>query len=267
MRIAAVARLVALVSGLAACATIAGFTHVGAQDRFEELFVRKQNCSPGAAGAACREAVQLELLELAERARDAAPSEPDEASRIRMLRVAGTAAWQGGSQGALIANRIAEDTVPRCRSLEELARRSQTTPAPVDCALLEILPGLVGHTNHLDQLAALSALRPTEGGLQALARIIDHYPGDTFVFVQQHQEWADSYQALGVRGRTYVETSRRVLFCDYRRVRDTVDAHDRYRDALGEAIAAGLARAAESTDLDFAIDCPANPRLLPPPPF
>ncbi|MGI9591813.1 MAG: hypothetical protein ACR2P8_10635 [Myxococcota bacterium] len=267
MRIVAVGLLAALAWALASCETLSRITHVGAQDRFEKLFVRKQNCPSGARGAACRQEVQLELLELAERARESAEAESDEATRIRLLRVAATAAWQGGPQGVVIANRIAEDTVPRCRSLEELARKGQTAPAPVDCALLEILPGLVAHTNHLEQLEALTLLRPTDAGLQALARIIDHYPADTFRFLEQHEEWALSYQELGLRGRTYVETSRRVLFCDFRRVAEAVDAHDRYREALGETMAAALASANENSDLDFAIDCRRTRPLLPPIPF
>jgi hypothetical protein len=78
---------------------------------------------------------------------------------------------------------------------------------------------------------------------------------------------ATAYQALGPRGRTYVENSRRVLFCDTRRVRDTIEAHARYRDTLGEAITEAFTDAAEATGLDFAIDCSANPTLLPPRPF
>lgn len=267
MRIGAVYCLAAILAVLTACETITRITHVGAQDRFEKLFVRKQNCPEGAAGAGCRQGVEEEMLLLSERARASADADGDEATRIRLLRVAGSAAWQGGPAGALIATRIAEDTVPRCRSLEALSLKSRTEPAPVDCALLEILPGLVAHTNHLDQLTALRLLRPTDGGLQALARIVDHYPGDTFLFVQQHAERATSYQAVGPRGRAYVETSRRVLFCDYRRVQDAVDAHDRYREALGETMEAALARAVEATDLDFTFNCRADSRLLPPVPF
>lgn len=267
MRIGAGGLLVALLAGLAACTTLSRITHVGAQDRFEKLFVRKQNCPAGAAGAACRESAESELLDLAGRARASAADESDEARRIRLLRVAGTAAWQGGSRGTPLAVEIAEEAVPRCRALEERARTQDTPPAPVDCALLEILPGLVTHTRYLEDLAAIAALRPTEASTRALARIVERYPADTFLAVQAHQEWATAYTALGRRGRTYVETSRRVLFCDYRRVAGTVDAHERYREALDEAMAAGLARAPEATGLDFAVDCPSDPRLLPPPPF
>lgn len=267
MRIGAGILVAGLLLGLTGCTTLSRITHVGAQDRFEKLFVRKQNCASGAAGSACRQEAEAELLELAQRSHDSAAQEMNPLSRIRLLRISATAAWQAGSQGAGLADRIAEDTVPRCRSFEEEARKGNATPPPVDCALLEILPGLVAHTNHLAQLDALSALGPTEGGLRALTRIVEHYPPDTFLFVQAHQEWATAYESLGQRGRTYIETSRRILFCDYRRVRDTVESHDRYREALGASIAAGLARAAEATDLDFAVDCPRSPRLLPPPPF
>ena len=258
---------VALALGLLACATLSRLTHVGAQDRFETLFIRKQSCPSGSRGAACRGSVEAELLQLAESARASAEQADNEASRIRLLRVAGTAAWQGGPQGAVVARGIAEDAVPRCRSLEDLARKGRATPPPADCALLEILPALVAHTNQLDQLAVLTASRPTEGGLLALTRIVEHYPPDTFLYIEQRQEWATAYQALGPRGRTYVENSRRVLFCDTRRLRDTVEAHTRYRDTLGETVAEVLTRAAEATGLDFAIDCPPNPTLLPPRPF
>jgi hypothetical protein len=267
MRIGAGILVAGLLLGLTGCATLSRLTHVGAQDRFEKLFVRKQNCPDGAAGAACREAVEAELLELAQRSRDSAEQATDPVSRFRLLRVAATAAWQGGPQGAALANRIAEEAVPRCRSFEQEARKGQATPPPADCALLEILPGLVAHTHHLDQLAALAALGPTEGGLRALTRIVERYPPDTFLFVQEHQEWATAYETLGPRGRTYVENSRRVLFCDYRRVRDTVESHTRYREALDATITTGLARAAEATGLDYTLDCPPNPRLLPPTPF
>jgi hypothetical protein len=265
MRVACL--VLALILGLPACATWSRLTHVGAQDRFENLFVRKQNCPSGARGAACRGAVEAELRELSASARASAGQAEDEASRIRLLRVAGTAAWQGGPEGAAAAARVAEETVPECRRMEELARQDRGAPAPADCALLEILPALVAHTNHLEQLAVLTASRPTEGGLQALSRIVERYPPDTFLFIEERQEWATAYQSLGPRGRTYVENSRRVLFCDTRRVRDTVEAHTRYRDALGEAITEVFTAAAEATGLDFAIDCPPNPTLLPPRPF
>lgn len=267
MRIGAGMLLAAMLLGATACATLSRLTHVGAQDRFEKLFVRKQNCPEGAAGAACRQEVEAELLDLAQQSRAAAEQAGDHVSRIRLLRVAGTAAWQGGPPGAALANQIAAETVPRCRSFEEESREGHATPPPADCALLEILPGLVAHTNHLQQLAALTRLRATDGGLQALTGIVERYPPDTFLFVQQHQEWATAYETLGPRGRTYIENSRRILFCDYRRVRDTVESHARYREALADATAASLARAAEATGLDYGIDCTADPRLLPPPPF
>lgn len=257
----------ALALGWVACATITNLTHVGAQERFERLFLRKQGCPAGAGGAACRASAEEELLELADSARRWAAEAGDERDRIRLLRVAGTAAWQGGPEGVVIATRVSEDTVPRCRSIEELSRTGQTQPAPADCALLEILPGLVAHTHHLQELAPLEALRPTEGGRQALARIVDHYPPETFLFVQQREEWAKAYEALGPRGRTYVESAKRVLFCDYTRVRDTVESHDLYRKALEQSVEDRMARAGELTGLDFSLDCGVERRLDPPEPF
>ena len=58
-----------------------------------------------------------------------------------------------------------------------------------------------------------------------------------------------------------------MLFCDFRRVRGTVDAQDRYREALAGAVDGGFQQATEATGLDFAVDCTDDPRLLPPRPF
>lgn len=259
--------LTAGVLGAAGCASLTSITHVGAQDRFEKLYNLKLSCKEGAWGAECRAGAESELLELAEDARTAADRSGDERERIRLLRIAGTAAWQGGPQGVLMATRIAEDTVPSCRSLEEVSRKGLSEPAPVDCALLEILPGLAAHTGHLGQLQSLADTPPSDATAQALARIVRHYPQDTFLFVQRQQPWADSYAALGAPGRTYIETSRRRLFCDTTRLQQVVDAVPQYQEALGGAVDDTLASAIQETGLDFTLDCAGLPALLPPPPF
>lgn len=245
---------------LAGCATTAD-PDQGAR-RLAELVARRDACAPE---QPCRAAARDELARLAEETADAAPGARDEPTRLALLGLAGTAAWQAGPDAGALAVRSAEVGVVRCRTLDELAQTGQARGAPDACAVLELLPALVAHASALADLEQLAARPPDASGEERLAELVAHYPQDTFLLVQQRAPHATGYAGIDPATIGWVEETHRRLFCDFGAVAAQVRGRDRYRRALGTALERQIARAERAAGLSLAPPCPGDPRLPPDP--
>jgi hypothetical protein len=257
--------LSAVLVTLTLSAACTGVSPASGQSRFAQLDARKRACQTGVAGASCRAEAERAFLALADRAAAGAEGARDERARLALMRLTGLAAWQAGPDGVVLATRASEAALPRCRTLDELARFGQVVGAPRDCALLEILPALVWHDGYLRELEALDAAPASAAGQTMLVRITTNYADDTFLLIQEREPRAIAYEGLDASLTAYVATTKRSLFCDFRRVRDAVQRHDRYREALESRVLEEIARGSSAVGLRLTEDCSAAGPVTPPP--